>query len=221
MCKTICTVMLLLVFSFGFSGCISQKSYLDPSYPKISYDDIKKRQTPLRLKLVAEFQRNGEHKPNVDSVIQDKAERILRASGVIVPAPDSGEGSINIVLNNISDMGGAMSKGFGTGLTFGLVGNTVADAYEMTISITINGKTIERTALKHAIYTAIGNTSTPNDVEILSLSTAVDQVLEQLILRGLRDMQDAQELTYFYLPPTDSNFVSIVKLKGSTPLVLL
>ena len=202
------SVALLVLFCFGLAGCMSPKSFVDPTYPKVSYGDVKKRPAALRLKLIVEFQRNGEHVPKVDSTLRDNTERVLRASGVIVPVSDEGEGTIKIVMNNIADMGAAAAKGFGTGLTFGLVGTTVTDSYEMTISITANGKTIERIAIKHALHTAIGNTTVPEGLETMPPNLAFERVLEQVILRALRDMQGAGELTRYILPLHDSNMAS-------------
>jgi len=188
-------VFLLALLSLSTAGCISAKSFVDPTYPKVSYDDVEKRHPPLRLTLITEFQRNGEHVPKVDSLLRDNTERVLRASGVIEPVSDGGEGEIKVVVNNIGDMGKAAAKGFGTGLTFGLVGSTVTDAYEMTLSITANGKTVEQTAVKHALHSAVGNTTIPDGLETMPPAVAFERVLEQLILRALRDMQSTGELT--------------------------
>jgi hypothetical protein len=162
---------------------------------------VKKKTIPFRLVLTVEFQRNGEPYPKADSTLRDNTERVLRASGVITPATDGGDGQIRVVVNNIGDRGNAAAKGIGTGLTFGLVGTTVTDAYEMSISITANGKTITRTAIKHAIQTAIGNTTIPAGLETMPPNTAFERVLEQMLLRVLQDMQYTGELTWLRIPP--------------------
>jgi hypothetical protein len=182
------------------TGCISSKSFVDPSVPKLSYDDLTKKSEPLKLKLSVEFQRNGVPYPRADSTLKDNTERILRGTGVITPAESQTVGEIKVTVNNIADTGSAAAKGVGTGLTFGLAGSTVMDAYEMTISITANGKTINRTAIKHALYTAIGNTSLPPGIETVPPNVAFGRVLEQMILRALQDMQATGELTYSILP---------------------
>ena len=189
------SVVLLAIVTFGIGGCMSPKSFVDPAYPKVSYDQITKRQSPLRLNLTVEFQRNGEHLPKVDSTLRDNTERVLRASGVIVPVSDASEGQIRVVVNNIADRGAAAAKGFGTGLTFGLVGTTVTDAYEMAVAITAKGKTVERVAVKHALHTAIGNTAIPEGLETMPLNAAFERVLEQMVLRVLQDIQSKGELS--------------------------
>lgn len=197
---------LLLAVCATLSGCISPKSFVDPTFPKLSYEDVKKRPEPLRLKLLVEFQRNGEPFPKADTTLKDNAERVLRGSGVIAPVADAGEGDIKIVMNNIADLGSAAAKGFGTGLTFGLAGSTVTDAYEMSVSITTQGKTITRTAFKHALHTAIGNTSIPQGMEVVPPAVAFGRVTEQLLLRALQDMQNTGELVRLIGPRTEPVF---------------
>jgi hypothetical protein len=176
------------------AGCISPKSFIDPSYQKVAYDEVQKRPAPLRLKLAVEFQRNGEAFPRADATLRDNTDRILRASGVVTPVADGGEGEIRVVVNNVADRSSAAAKGFGTGLTFGLVGTTVTDAYEMSVTIRVNGRTITRTDVKHAFHTAIGNTTTPAGLETVSPSVAFQRVVEQMLLRVLQDVQRTGEL---------------------------
>ena len=49
-------------------------------------------------------------------------ERILRSTGLIVPAAEKAVGDIRITVNNFGDTQDAIAKGIGTGLTFGLAG---------------------------------------------------------------------------------------------------
>lgn len=179
---------------FILSGCFTPKSFVDPSVPKLSYDSLEKRQEPLKLKITAEFQRNSKPLPRADATLKDNTERILRGTGVIVPASDDGAGSIKVTLNNVADMGAAAAKGAGVGLTFGLAGTTVMDAYELTVSVNVNGKTFTHTAIKHAIYTAIGNTSLPPGIEGIPPNVAFERALEQMLLKAIVDMQKSGEL---------------------------
>jgi hypothetical protein len=179
----------LVATVLALAGCISPKSFVDPSYPKVSYDELQKRPSPLKLSLTSQFQRNGEPFPRADPTLKDNTERVLRASGVILPVVDGAEGQIRVVVNNVADASAAAAKGFGTGLTFGLVGSTVTDAYEMSVTITVGTKTFTRTAVKHAFHTAVGNTSTPAGLETVPPNVAFERVLEQLIIRVLKEYQ--------------------------------
>ncbi len=180
----------------GLFGCISPKSYVDPSSQKYTYEDVKRRSEPLKLKLTVEFQRHGEVYPKAESTLRDSAERTLRATGFIIPAEEGTAGDIKIIVNNTGDRGAAAAKGFGTGLTFGLIGNTVQDNYDLTMIITIKGKTITKSDIHNSIFTAIGNTSVPSGVQTSTVSVAFSKVLEQMILQGLKELQTTKELSY-------------------------
>ena len=179
----------LIAVALLLAGCASPKSFLDPSYPKVSYEELQRRPSPLKLSLGTQFQRNGVPLPQADSTLKDTVERVLRASGVIVPVAADSEGQIRVVVNNVADTGAAVAKGVGTGLTFGLVGTTVTDAYEMSVTITVGTKKFTRTAFRHALHTAIGNTSTPPGLETVPVKVAIHRVVEQLMLRVLKEFQ--------------------------------
>jgi hypothetical protein len=135
----------------------------------------------------------------------------LRASGIISPANGVADGEIKVIVNNIADTTSAAAKGFGTGLTFGLVGTTVTDAYEMSVTIMANGKTVSRMGIKHAIHTTIGNATIPNGIETIPPATAFPKVLEQMLLRALQDMQKGGELSWY----NDSTYLNHLRLLKS------
>ena len=180
--KTLVSVTLAILLA----GCISPRSYLDPSQQKISYSDLARPDKPLSLRLTTEFQRNGEPNPKANPTLLDNSSRILRASGIVDPDGPNSVGSINIVVNNVADIASAATKGFGTGLTLGLVGSTVSDNYELTMTISINEKKVTKSGIRNGIATAIGNTSIPPGVEIFTTSLAFQKVLEQMILEALQ-----------------------------------
>ncbi len=188
-------VLLVICVLFLLAGCISPKSYLDPSQPKIGYTDLTRPSKPIPLKLTTEFQRNGEPNPKANATLLDGSSRILRASGMIEPDGQNSVGSMHITVNNVADIATAATKGFGTGLTFGLIGSTVSDNYELTMQITINDKTITKAGIRNGIATAIGNTSTPAGVETFTPSLAFQKVLEQMILEALKQIQSDNSLS--------------------------
>jgi hypothetical protein len=205
----LCRLLALALAGAVLSGCMSPRAFVDPSFPKVSYDDVKKRSTPLRLRVSVEFQRNGEPFPKADATLRDNTERVLRASGVIVPVSDPGDGEMKVVVNNIADRGAAAARGFATGFTFGLVGTTVTDAYEMSVTITTHGKTITRSAVKHALHTAIGNTDIPAGLEPIPINIAFQRVLEQMLLRVLQDVQNTGELAWLRAPSGPASLLAV------------
>lgn len=188
------SIPLLLGLTLGLSGCISSRTFVDPSYGKVGYGDLARRAEPLKLRLVTQFQRNGQPLPGADPVLREQVERVLRVSGLVVPAAEA-DGELRVTLNNIADLGAARAAGFGTGLTFGLAGNVITDAYEMQIVVNRGGKAVTKSGLKHALHTAVGNATLPAGVEVMSADAAFARVVEQMLLNALQDLQKGGELS--------------------------
>lgn len=187
------TTLTLALFCALTTGCISPRSFVDPSFPMGRYENVERLPQPLPLRVVVAFERNGTPFPRAEPELRDITERTLRGSGVIFPNGDA-EGEIRVVVNNVADRAAAVAQGAGTGLTLGLVGTTVTDAYEMSVAVTYRGRTVTRTGLKHALRTAIGNTSLPPGVEATTTSIAFARVVEAMLLRALADMQRSGDL---------------------------
>ena len=75
-----------------------------------------------------------------------------------------------------------------------MVGTTITDAYELSMFITIQGETISRAGIKHAVHTALGNIDIPDYIKTFPHDEAFGKVLKQMILRALQDMQKNGEL---------------------------
>lgn len=227
-------ILLYVIASFVLAGCASPRSFLGSSFPAVTYKDIKKRDVPLRLKLVVEFQRNGIRFPMGEVPLRDYSGRILRDTGVIYPidelflGPEQEDGEIRIVLNNVADSGTVAVGASRTGFPLWMVGKLITDAYELSMFISVNGKTFSRTDIQHAVHTAIGNMSVPDNVQVFPADQAFGRVLEQMILRALEDFQSRGELVWLGLPPVDWGsagtpmFSSALKCRGScfTPTYL-
>ena len=86
----------LFVIAF-LSGCMTTKSYVDPTYGKTAYSDIKSVATPYNSNVSVEFRRNGTHFARADSELRGHVERTLRASGVVVPGAAGANYSIRVI----------------------------------------------------------------------------------------------------------------------------
>jgi hypothetical protein len=171
------------------SGCISSKSYVDPKYSNTGYSEIKRVAEPYTVKLDVEFQRNGELIPRANPTLVTNADRVLRASGVFLPVDSEESMSIKVTFNNIDSMGGAFAKGFGTGLTFGLVGTAVSDYYEAEV-VAKRGDAKFEGNYDHAIHSTIGNKGAPVEgVEPMAFGDAFAGVVEDILLEAINDMQ--------------------------------
>lgn len=191
-----------VIISIGLGGCATTPtSFLGASYPQISYNEINKRNVPLRLKLTVEFQRNGEYFPKGDIPLKDYASKILRGSGIISPVDDQEEGEIKVVLNNVADRNTVAAEESSARHPLWMIGTTITDAYELSLFISAQGKTIGRMGIKHAVHTALGNIHIPDYIQTFPYDKAFGKVLEQMILRALLDMQKSGELATLNHPP--------------------
>ncbi|MGD0801903.1 MAG: hypothetical protein ABR906_11355 [Terracidiphilus sp.] len=190
--KRIVIILALLVGGSGYA--VASKSYVDPSYGKVQYSDIVKPAQPYRVRLVVEFQRNGQHLPAVDGELMKQVNRVIQASGfaIQVSGGDTSMDELDITVNNVADLGEARRKGFETGATFFLKGSTVTDYYEMSATAKIAGQTITKTGYKHAIHTTVGLARGPKDLPSMTVDEAFSKVVEQLVLNFLGDLQKEQ-----------------------------
>lgn len=191
-----CRLALMLVIAALLEGCISMHSYVDPQYHHAAFSDLARSPLPYALSVQVEFERNEVARPGVDRTLLDDVDRTLRASGVVVPYDGKGsaDGAIRITLDNVADMGASAAKGFGTGLTFGLVGSQVADGYEMSARLT-QGDSVTERKYHHVIYTTVGNASGPPGVQAVPLGTAFNQVIDDMLLNFIKDVQAEGRLT--------------------------
>ncbi len=185
--------ILFISFSLFFlTGCFTTNSYVDPSFGKSSYYDIKSVDERYRLEVFTEFQRNG--KTLAYPVLQTNVERVLRASGILIPSKGSNH-SITVIVNNIANLGEAAAKGFGSGLTFGLIGTKVTDYYELKISYTDSEGSTTLRNYKHAIHSTIGNAEGPAGVIADTPDNAFFKVIEEILLNFISDMQNINKLS--------------------------
>jgi hypothetical protein len=190
----------LLLVAVSLAGCVNPRSFVDPTVPRPSYDEVARLTEPMRLGLTVEFQRNGAVFPRVQSTLRDITALTLRGTGVIIPVEEGQEGNISVTVNNIGDVAAARIQGFGSGLTYGLVGTTVTDGYEMTVVINARGRQAQRSGIRHAIHTAIGSTSVPAGLEATTTTIAFQRVVEAMLLRVIVDMQRSGELPQGPIP---------------------
>lgn len=190
------TLALGVAVATQLTGCLSVKSYVDPAYKSLSYSDIKKPAQPIPVVLTTEFQRNGVVVPKAGRELQSTVERSLRATGVFSPTAQSNsekQAKLHLTANNVADLGEAAGKGVLTGLTFGAVGNAIADKYEFKFNyVDAQGKEIfER--YPHMILTTVGNKKAPiENVQPMSINEAFNKVVDDVVIRFSSDLQKQQ-----------------------------
>jgi hypothetical protein len=187
---------ILILPIFMLVGCISPKTYVNPNFGKATYGDIKNVAAKYDTEIAVDFQRNGESLPAVNGEVRNHVERTLRASGVITPSKINTGYSLKVIVNNIANMSEAGVKGFGTGLTFGAVGSTVVDYYEVEVSyVDDKGESFTRN-YKHSLHTTIGNEKSPFlDATPTTPADGFGVVVEQVLLNFIMDMQQDGKLS--------------------------
>ncbi|WP_144732759.1 hypothetical protein [Acinetobacter oleivorans] len=190
------TIALGVAVATQLTGCLSVKSYVDPAYKSLSYSDIKKPAQSIPVVLTTEFQRNGAVVPKAGKELQSAVERSLRATGVFSPtAQANGEkqAKLHLTANNVADLGEAAGKGVLTGLTFGAVGNAIADKYEFKFNyVDAQGKEVSE-RYPHMILTTVGNKKAPiENVQPMSINEAFNKVVDDVVIRFSSDLQKQQ-----------------------------
>ena len=173
------------------SGCMSLKSYVDPTYHKAGYENVQRLAQPLPVKVDVLFQRNGSHLAAGDSELRGHVERTLRATGVFTPATADSKGTISIIGNNIADLAEARKQGFKTGLTFGGAGSTVTDNYKFSCSYQPAGGEEKSFSYQHALHSTIGNATPPAGLTATTPADGFGRIVEDVMLNFVKDLQDA------------------------------
>jgi hypothetical protein len=189
-------IIILALSAIFMTGCVAPKSYVDPNFGKATYADVKNVEKQYNTQVTVEFQRNGEKFKAANQEVLNHVERTLRATRVVTPSKVETDYSIKVTVNNLADMDEAVAKGFGTGLTFGAVGSTVTDYYEVTIEYIDKSGTSVSKNYKHALHTTIGNEKAPFDsVMPTTPSDAFGTVVEQVLLNFIVEMQKDDKFT--------------------------
>ncbi len=193
MAKRIVLVLCVLTLTLVTQGCITTKSYVDPSFPKIDLSEVQSPDgTAQPLVLDFTFLRNGTAVSNVTQAVRPKIEAILANTGYFAPILTSNEASeqqLTIKLDNITDIKDAVGKGFATGLTLGLAGSAVTDGYIFSASFQKTGKDPFENTYNHTIFSTVGNAKGPEGQTPLETAEAVDVVLQELLLNLVNDLK--------------------------------
>jgi hypothetical protein len=194
------TLRLLALFcvSLLLSGCLAPKMYLDPTLPRYVKADLSTSPTPQPVQLLYEFQTRGSPNARATELTKAKVLATVQESALfseVAQTPQANQRRLTIIINNVPITQDAGSKGFGVGLTFGLVGTTVTDGYDCVGTLYTPGGEPVVINLKHAIHSTIGNTTPPaNMVAEASPQEAVQKLVEQITMAILRDVSKAGRL---------------------------
>lgn len=180
-----------VIATVALTGCASH--YIDGATKEISSAQYKKTSPLHPVQVMFEFQTKGV--ANAQATAQLKAGVLtqVKDSGVfsaVTETPVEGGAMLSIKLNNVPMTDDAFSKGFMTGLTFGLAGSQVSDGYVCTATYTgpAGSAPIVKQA-RHAIHTTMGAAATPgNATKAANLMEAVTVMERQIVSNVLNDV---------------------------------
>lgn len=175
----------------GLGGCAS--FYVDATTKEIASSQFAKAAQNRPVQVVFEFQTKGVANERATAYLKPKILEQIKASALfadVAEAPVAGGALLSVTLNNVPLTDDAFSKGFVTGLTFGLAGSQVSDGYVCTASYLPpdSDKAINKQA-RHAIHTTMGTAAAPgNAVKAASIDEAVLLMTRQVVSNVLNDV---------------------------------
>jgi hypothetical protein len=145
------------------------------------------------VQLLFEFQTKGVANARATTLLKPKIQAQVESSGLFAGVSDTpaADGALlSVTLNNVPLSDDAFSKGFVTGLTFGLAGSQVSDGYVCTARYTTtNGAAPVAHQARHAIHTTMGATSSPgNAAKAENIDSAVTTMTRQILSNVLNDL---------------------------------
>lgn len=184
--------LLLATFAVAMlSGCAS--FYVDTAIRDIPADQMAKTSNPKPVQLLFEFQTKGVLNARATEHLKAQATALTVGSGLfseVTAVPVANNATLSITLNNVPLTDNAFGKGFATGLTFGLAGNTVTDGYVCILDFSPGSSApkISKT-VRHAIHTTMGNQNAPPNAEKSeSIQDAVTKMTRQIITNALNEL---------------------------------
>lgn len=190
----VCTLVLA---STSLTGCAS--FYVDNGLKAADTAVLSKPANPRPVQLFFGFETEGKPNAIATQQVQPQVIELVRQSGLFsdirtTASPDTA--ILQLTINNIPLSKDAGQKGALTGLTLGLVGNTVGDGYACKLHYkrSDSSPAIEATA-SHAIYTSIGAGSSPEVAATKSanITEAASTMVRQAVLTLLDKLSKTPE----------------------------
>lgn len=181
----------LLLLAAALSGCASV--YVDTATREVPAEQYAKPAQARPVQLLFEFQTKGVVNARATELLKAQVTEQVGTSGLFLQVTDQpvdGGALLSVTLNNVPLSDDAFTKGFVTGLTFGLVGSQVSDGYVCTVSYLGGGQAAPVVkAVRHAIHTVVGAGAAPaNGVKADGIESAVRTMTRQIVSNGLNEL---------------------------------
>ena len=182
--------MAAAAFALALTGCATH--YVDGATKDVEVAEFKKPAAPAPVQMLFEFETKGVANARATEYLKKQVTDQVGTSGLFTavsdtPAPNGA--LLGVTINNVPLQDDAFSKGFTTGLTFGLAGSQVSDGYICTMKYSAPGKEPVVKTVRHAIHTTVGNAKTPgNAKEAKDIIDALNIMVRQIVANGLNDL---------------------------------
>lgn len=184
------TVGAAMAIVAGLAGCVTN-SYADLPKPVLTANQLPTVEHPRPVTVLFQFLTNGKENAAATGLLKERVMAAVTRSNMfsrVSPAVDSSQPNIlEISIDDQADMGKAEAKGFGTGLTLGLAGSLLQDAYVCTASYASGGNKTSATG-RAAILSAVGLHAAPPGLKPVDTKEAVYEVVDQLIWHSLAQL---------------------------------
>lgn len=183
--KRLVLAPLFAAAAFMVSGCLSMRSFVDPTLGDVSSAQRVAIADPRPVQLIFEFRTQGAANARATNMLREQVTENVRSTGAfseVSTSPVAGGALLAITVDNIPEEGAAQA-GFATGLTFGLAGSSVSDFYVATARYSGgSGSAPLNVEKRHALHSLIGNAEAPaNMVQAENPEAGVRTVIRQLV----------------------------------------
>lgn len=181
-----------VAFTFAVAAPARAAMYVDSGLTDLKPEQMAKVTDPQPVQLVFQFQTKEKPNGRATKYVKDKVFEAVRQSGLfseVTETPAANGAVLTVTLDNIPQEGAA-SKGFVTGLTFGLKSSVVTDYYVCTVEYQppAGAPKIVKTA-NHSIHTVIGLSGAAVDgTKAPSIKEAVYTMTRQIVSNAVNSV---------------------------------
>jgi hypothetical protein len=192
---------LVLAGGLLLAGCSAQKLYanyyIDPKPPRVMYSDLKAPPDPQPVYLVFDMYSSGSAFPEATRKLAPKVARVVEDSHLFSTVSKVGSENmarIQVSMRESAVLAGPDTRTLPEGLTSGLTGSKGAIVYQFTTTYQAPGKDPVKKSYPHAVHVVQGSSPQLVDIFPLTATHAVDAMVEQVMLRFLRELQKENKL---------------------------
>ena len=192
------TLLCLALALPALTGCLHRNYYPDPKPARVSYDELRFPEHPKAVQLV--FDVYNENGPFLEATrkLAPKALEVVTFSRLfssIVKVGSDNMPRLQLVLTErgLPEVGDIATQPIPPNITFGLPGTSGGVIYTLTATYQTIGKEPVKKIYNHAVHVAASGPK-PEGVKSMRALSAVEDIVEQMILSFLIELQKSDRL---------------------------